>query len=45
MSEFVIRHLLVLTDNYVYLLHEPASGATAVVDPAAQGRHLNEPGQ
>jgi hydroxyacylglutathione hydrolase len=34
MSEFVIRQLLVLKDNYVYLLHEPASGATAVVDPS-----------
>lgn len=26
--------LPVLTDNYIYLLHEPVSGATAVVDPA-----------
>jgi hydroxyacylglutathione hydrolase len=34
MSEFVIRQLLVLKDNYVYLLHEPQSGATAVVDPS-----------
>ncbi len=24
----------VLTDNYVYLIHEPDSGATAVIDPA-----------
>jgi hydroxyacylglutathione hydrolase len=34
MSEFLIRQLLVLKDNYVYLLHEPTSGATAVVDPS-----------
>ena len=34
MSEFVIRQLLVLKDNYVYLLHDAASGATAVVDPS-----------
>lgn len=34
MSEFVIRQLLVLKDNYVYLLHEKDSGATAVVDPS-----------
>lgn len=34
MSEFVIRQLLVLKDNYVCLLHEEASGATAVVDPS-----------
>jgi hydroxyacylglutathione hydrolase len=34
MSEFVIRQLLVLKDNYVYLLHDTASGATAVVDPS-----------
>jgi hydroxyacylglutathione hydrolase len=30
----VIRQIPVLTDNYVYLLHDPATGATAVVDPA-----------
>jgi hydroxyacylglutathione hydrolase len=29
----VVR-LPVLSDNYVWLLHEPASKATAVVDPA-----------
>jgi hydroxyacylglutathione hydrolase len=34
MSEFVIRQLLVLKDNYVYLLHDAESGATAVVDPS-----------
>jgi hydroxyacylglutathione hydrolase len=34
MSELQIRQIPVLKDNYVYLLHDPASGATAVVDPA-----------
>lgn len=29
-----IVQIPVLADNYVYLVHEPASGATAVVDPA-----------
>lgn len=29
-----IHQIPVLHDNYVYLLHEPASGATGVVDPA-----------
>ncbi|CAL1240790.1 hydroxyacylglutathione hydrolase [Candidatus Methylocalor cossyra] len=29
-----ILQIPVLKDNYVYLLHEPASGATAAVDPA-----------
>lgn len=28
-----IRQIPVLSDNYVYLIHEPISGATAVVDP------------
>jgi hydroxyacylglutathione hydrolase len=26
-----------LTDNYGYLLHDPASGATAIVDPSEAG--------
>ncbi|MGE5475599.1 MAG: hydroxyacylglutathione hydrolase [Bacteroidales bacterium] len=34
MTRVVIEQLAVLSDNYVYLLHEPESGATAVVDPA-----------
>lgn len=29
-----IRQIPVLSDNYVYLVHEPETGATAVVDPA-----------
>ncbi|HLJ62473.1 MAG TPA: hydroxyacylglutathione hydrolase [Stellaceae bacterium] len=34
MSQLDIRQIPVLKDNYVYLLHDEASGATAVVDPA-----------
>jgi len=34
MAELVIRQLLVLKDNYVYLLHDPATKATAAVDPS-----------
>jgi hydroxyacylglutathione hydrolase len=33
MPEFIIDQILCLKDNYVYLLHDPASRATAVVDP------------
>ncbi|CAG1020402.1 hydroxyacylglutathione hydrolase [Methylomonas sp. LL1] len=29
-----ILQIPVLTDNYIYLLHEPSTGQTAVVDPA-----------
>jgi len=29
-----ILQIPVLTDNYIYLLHDPVSGETAVVDPA-----------
>ncbi len=35
MSELDIRLVPVLNDNYVFLIHDPASGATACVDPAA----------
>ncbi|CCG42994.1 hydroxyacylglutathione hydrolase [Magnetospirillum molischianum] len=34
MAKLVVEIVPVLTDNYVYLLHEPISGATAAVDPA-----------
>lgn len=34
MAELVIRQIPVLKDNYVYLLHEPETGATAAVDPS-----------
>jgi hydroxyacylglutathione hydrolase len=30
----VIHQIPVLSDNYVYLIHEPITGATAAVDPA-----------
>lgn len=34
MTRIVVEQIAVLSDNYVYLLHEPESGATAAVDPA-----------
>ncbi len=34
MSKLEIQQIPVLEDNYVYLAHEPESGATAVIDPA-----------
>ncbi len=34
MSELVIRQIPVLKDNYVYLLRDPATAATAAVDPS-----------
>jgi hydroxyacylglutathione hydrolase len=34
MSELIIRQILVLRDNYVYLLHDPDTAATAAVDPS-----------
>ncbi len=34
MSKLKILQIPVLSDNYVYLAHDPGSGATAVVDPA-----------
>jgi hydroxyacylglutathione hydrolase len=34
MAKLLIEQIPVLRDNYVYLLHDPDSGATAVVDPA-----------
>lgn len=34
MSALEIEQIPVLSDNYVYLVHEPRAGATAVVDPA-----------
>lgn len=35
MSTLVIEQIPVLADNYVYLAHDPGSGATAAIDPAA----------
>ena len=34
MSQLEIEIIPALSDNYVYLLHQPSSGATGVVDPA-----------
>jgi len=34
MAKLVVDTLAVLSDNYIHLLHEPDTGATAVVDPA-----------
>ncbi|MDB5409224.1 MAG: gloB [Rhodospirillales bacterium] len=34
MSELVIHQIPALNDNYIYLAHEPATKATAVVDPS-----------
>src|SRR3546814_5563605 len=37
-----IIQIPVLSDNYVYLVHEPASGRTAVIDPAVASPVLAE---
>lgn len=37
MSTLEIKQIPVLNDNYVYLAHCPATGATGVVDPAVSG--------
>ncbi|MBI3445886.1 MAG: hydroxyacylglutathione hydrolase [Magnetospirillum sp.] len=37
MVKIVVEQIAVLNDNYVYLVHEPASGATAAIDPAVAG--------
>ena len=34
MPELIVEQIPVLSDNYVYLVREPKSGAVAVVDPA-----------
>jgi len=34
MARLEVEQIPVLSDNYVYLVHEPARGVTAVVDPA-----------
>jgi hydroxyacylglutathione hydrolase len=41
MSRLEIHQIPVLSDNYVYLAHEPETGATAVVDPAVAGPILD----
>ena len=35
MANFVIHQIPMLADNYGYLLHDPASGETTVVDPSS----------
>ena len=37
MATLEIEQIPVLSDNYVYLIHEPRAGTTAVVDPAVAG--------
>ncbi len=37
MSQFEVEIVPVLSDNYVYILNEPDSGTTAVVDPPVTG--------
>ena len=37
MSKLEIVQIAVLDDNYVYLAHDAATGATAVIDPAVAG--------
>ena len=34
MSSLTVEMIPVLDDNYVYVIHEPSSGTTGVVDPA-----------
>ncbi|MBC7951747.1 MAG: hydroxyacylglutathione hydrolase [Rhodospirillaceae bacterium] len=34
MARLIVEQIPVLSDNYIYLLHEPETGATGVVDPA-----------
>ena len=41
MSRLDIKQIPVLNDNYVYLAHCPATGQTAVVDPAVAGPVLD----
>lgn len=42
MNKLEIVQIPVLADNYVYLAHDPATGSTAVVDPAVTGPVLGE---
>jgi hydroxyacylglutathione hydrolase len=36
MAQLEIEQIPVLSDNYVYLVHEPAAGVTAAVDPVVE---------
>ena len=40
-----VARIPVLSDNYVWLLHDPASGETAVIDPAVADPVLHEAGR
>jgi hydroxyacylglutathione hydrolase len=37
MAKLQVEQIPVLSDNYVYLLHQPEAGVTGVVDPAVAG--------
>ena len=37
MRQLEVEQIPVLSDNYVYLVHEPGTGVTGVVDPAVAG--------
>ena len=37
MVQLEVDLIPVLSDNYMYLLHEPREGVTAIVDPAVAG--------
>lgn len=41
MAELQVARVPALSDNYIYLAHEPATGETAVVDPAQAEPVLN----
>jgi hydroxyacylglutathione hydrolase len=44
MAQLKIEQIPVLSDNYVYLVHEPQAGITAVVDPAVAAPVLDRLG-
>ena len=44
MAQLQIEQVPVLSDNYVYLVHEPQAGVTAVVDPAVAAPVLDQLG-
>jgi hydroxyacylglutathione hydrolase len=44
MAQLRIEQIPVLSDNYVYLVHEPRAGVTGVVDPAVAGPVLDRLG-
>lgn len=41
MAELAIRQIPVLRDNYVYLIRDPDTAATAAIDPAVAGPVLD----